>query len=68
MRLTDHDGNFARNKHVMIRRNYAREAVEAGLIKIKYMATDEIPADALTKAKGSKGLKANMKKIGLVEI
>ena len=51
----------------MIRKNYAREAVEAGLIKIKHMATDEIPADALTKWKGSRGLKANMKKIGLVE-
>ena len=64
--LTEKMGAFARNKHIMIRRNYTLEGVMDKVIKPAYMPTAEQPADMLTKDKPRRTLDANMKKIGLL--
>jgi hypothetical protein len=39
----------ARTKHIDIRHHFVREALEEGHIDVQYMATEEMPADVLTK-------------------
>ena len=38
------------NKHVALADHYAREQVELGIITVTYVSTDNMLADALTKA------------------
>ena len=38
-----------RSKHIDVRFHYIRECVEKGTIVVKYLSTDKMPADALTK-------------------
>jgi len=47
--LAGHDGSFQRNKHVLIKRNYTREAIADKVIKVVHRKTDKMPADLLTK-------------------
>ena len=63
--LTSRDGNLSRNKHVMIRRNFAKEAVDQDIIRLVRCSTDVMPADAMTKPKTPRALKEDMKIIGL---
>lgn len=39
-----------RTKHVDIRHHFVRERIEEGDVDVKYMSTEEMPADVLTKA------------------
>ena len=42
--------HYAKTKHIHIRHHFIRDQVEAGDIVIKYISTDKMLADALTKA------------------
>ena len=47
--LTQNPEHHARNKHIDGRYHYCREKVERGEIEVKYLSTDVMLADALTK-------------------
>jgi hypothetical protein len=47
--MTSNEGNFARNKHMLVRKNYVKEAVLDGVVKILYQPTECMTADMLTK-------------------
>ena len=42
--LTEKNGSFARNKHVMTRRNYTREAIQERIVKPVHEATGKMVA------------------------
>lgn len=41
---------YARTKHIDIRHYFVYEVVEAGLVRLEYLASEKMPADMLTKA------------------
>lgn len=47
--LSGNDGNFARNAHLLARRNFVKEGILEGEIVIKYVNTAEMYPDLLTK-------------------
>ena len=69
MSLNEKDGNFARNAHILIRRNYVKEAVIEGEVKTDYVPTTKMYTDLLTKPPESKDrLIADIKAMGLVKL
>jgi len=66
--LLTNDGAFARNKHIIIRENYAKEAISDGTITVHHKRTNEMSADMLTKFRTGQGLKSNMRDAGMVYI
>lgn len=40
------------SKHIDVRHHFVREVVEKGWVSVKYLQTDEMPADIFTKALG----------------
>jgi hypothetical protein len=66
--LLSNDGTFARNKHITIRENYAKEAISDGTITVHHKRTDEMNADMLTKFKSGQGLKSNMHDAGMIYV
>jgi hypothetical protein len=66
--MAEKDGSFARNKHVMIRRNYTREGIRDKIVVPAHKSTTKMPADMLTKAKVSRLLKVDMLAAGMTEI
>lgn len=49
-RLATNPVFHARTKHIDIRHHFVREIVDAGLIRLEHVASEEMPADVLTKA------------------
>lgn len=49
-RLTINPFFHARTKHINIRHHFVREVVESGQVVLGHVASDEMPADVLTKA------------------
>lgn len=49
MHTATNNSYSARTKHVDIKDKFIRENLDKGSIKLKYLATNEMPADALTK-------------------
>lgn len=47
--IAQNGGNFKRTKHLLVRESYVSERIQEGDITLKYLATDAIPADMLTK-------------------
>ena len=66
--LSQNEGNFARNKHLLIRRNKAREAVMNGTIDITYTPTQAMIADLGTKPLSSRQLLLHMSNIGMMTV
>lgn len=64
--LSENEGNFARNKHLLIRRNKAREGVISGIIKITYTPTEAMVADLGTKPLTLRQLLIHMTNIGMM--
>jgi hypothetical protein len=64
-----HEGetNFKRTKHLMIRENYTKERIEQGEIEIKYLPTEEMVADFLTKPLAKAKLKYFLDKLHIYE-
>lgn len=68
IRLSENEGNFARNKHLLIRRNKAKEGVLSGIIKITYTPTEAMVADLGTKPLALRQMLIHMFKIGMMVI
>jgi hypothetical protein len=66
--MAEKDGSFARNKHVLIRKNYTREGIRDKIVVPAHKDTTKKPADMLTKAKVSRLLKVDMLAAGMTEI
>ena len=66
--LTDKMGSFARNKHIIIRRNYTLEGIQEKVVRPLHMDTTKQPADMLTKDKSFRMLHMNMKQAGMVKL
>ena len=66
--LSENMGSWARNKHIIIRRNFTLEGIKLKEVKPVHIPTAQQPADMLTKDKGYRLLMENMKKIGLEKI
>ena len=64
--LSENEGNFARNKHLLIRRNKAKEAVLCGIIKITYTPTATMVADLGTKPLTLRQMSIHMFNIGMM--
>ena len=64
--LSENDGNFARNKHILIRRNKAKEAVLNGIIKITYTPTATMIADLGTKPLTLRQMLIHMHNMGMM--
>jgi len=47
--IAQNGGNFARTKHLLVKESYVAERIQDGDIVLKYLPTDEICADMLTK-------------------
>jgi len=52
--LTQRDGSFARNKHILVRGNFTREKVDEGIVRPVYLETANMVADMGTKPLGGK--------------
>ena len=61
-------GSFARNKHIVIRRNYTLEGIQEKIDKPVHLDTSKQPADMLTKDKPYRLLYFNMKQAGMERI
>ena len=43
-------GNFKRTKHLIIKHSFVKERISTGKMEVKYLPTNDMPADMLTKA------------------
>ena len=62
------DGVFARNKHIIIRRNYARKGLEQKLVKFEHTPTAKMAAEFLTKVKGRTGIDEDIARVGMIDM
>jgi hypothetical protein len=62
----ENDLTFARNKHLMIRRNKAKEAVVSGLIRVIHVPTERMLADLGTKPLPLRQLLTHMSNAGMM--
>jgi hypothetical protein len=51
--IATNGGNFKRTKHLLVKDSYLKERITEGDITLKYLSTDRMPADILTKATSS---------------
>ena len=61
-------GNFARTKHLLVKRNKAREGVETGVSIISYCPTENMRADVGTKPLSRRVILSHMKALGFMSI
>ena len=66
--MSENDGSFARNKHLIIRRNKAKEAVMSGLIKVIHVPTNAMIADLGTKPLSLRMLLTHMANAGMMRL
>ena len=66
--LTANEGNFMKNKHVKIRRNFVKEQVIKGTVEVRYQPTDKMVADMGTKSVTSTVLERHMDAINMVRL
>ena len=52
IKIVHQPGNSGKTKHISLRYNIVRELCANGIIKVQYLATEEMIADILTKALG----------------
>ena len=64
--LTANQGNFARTKHLLVRRNFVKEQIEAGNILVRYKSTNDMVADLGTKPLPAAKMIKHMKDLGMV--
>ncbi len=66
--LTANEGNFVRNGHVKIRRNYVKEEVIKGKVLVLYQRTEDMVADISTKPVTSTILNRHMDALNMVRL
>lgn len=60
------NSNFhARTKHIDVRHHFIREVRDSGILKLKYLPTDKMPADVLTKSLGGTKHRECLKNLGM---
>jgi hypothetical protein len=65
--MTRRNGTFARTKHVLIRKNFTREAVENGDTKWHFVRTANLMPDMLTKCVPRSTMLKHMKAVGMMD-
>eukprot|EP00742_Colponemidia_sp_Colp-10_P002552 GILJ01002727.1.p2 GENE.GILJ01002727.1~~GILJ01002727.1.p2 ORF type:complete len:509 (+),score=47.37 GILJ01002727.1:627-2153(+) len=60
--------NHSRTKHIDIQHHFIRDLIESNVIAMKYLQTEEMPADLLTKPLSKEKHEFCMKKLGLFSI
>ena len=63
--LAEHGSNFARTKHLLVKKNKAKEAILDGIIKVRFTPTECMIADLGTKPLSRRALLLHMKNAGL---
>jgi hypothetical protein len=66
--LLAHEGNFLKNRHVKIRRNFVKEQIIKGKVEVRYQPTERMVADIGTKAVTSTVLERHMDAINMVKL
>jgi hypothetical protein len=66
--LTANEGNFVKNRHVKIRRNYVKEQVIKGKVLVLYQRTEDMVADIGTKPVTSTVLNRHMDALNMVRL
>jgi hypothetical protein len=66
--LTENMGSFARNKHIMIRRNYTLEGIADKVVRPVHKEGIAMPSDVLTKVKVGSGLARDMAGAGMTKL
>jgi hypothetical protein len=61
-------GNFARTKHLLVKRNKAREGVESGISVIQYCPTENMRADVGTKPLSRRFIFSHLRALGFMSI
>ena len=64
--LSENGPNFARTKHLLIKRNFAKQGVLNGICEIKYTPTEAMCADMGTKPLSYRQLMIHLKKMGFM--
>ena len=64
--MTANQGNFARTKHLLVRRNFIKEQIDASNILVRYQSTDDMTADLGTKPLAAPHMAKHMKDLELV--
>lgn len=65
IKLSGSDGYHSRTKHIDVRHHFVRDKVHGGVIEVRYIQTDVMVADALTKATTHSKLAYCSSKMGL---
>jgi hypothetical protein len=66
--LTTNEGNFLKNRHIKIRRNFVKEQIIKGRVEVRYQPTDKMVADIGTKPVTSTALERHMNTINMVRL
>ena len=66
--LTANEGNFVKNRHVKIRRNYVKEQVIKGKVTVLYQRSEDMVADIGTKPVTSTVLNRHMDTLNMVRL
>jgi len=66
--LQEHEGKFARNKHIIIRDNYTKELIIHNLVKLIQRETEYLEADMLTKIVVLQLMLKHMARCGMIYI
>ena len=66
--IASQGGHFKRLKHLLVRDVFVKERIEHGDIMLRYLSTDTMPADMLTKALTAPKLEQNMAFVGVRQI
>ena len=66
--LTANEGNFVKNRHVKIRRNYVKEQVIKGKVLVLYQRSEDMIADIGTKPVTSTMLNRHMDSLNMVRL
>ena len=64
--LAEHDANFARTKHMLIKKNRAKEGIVNGVIAVRITPTEFMVADLGTKPLSLRILLLHLKNIGIL--
>jgi hypothetical protein len=66
--LTANEGNFVKNRHVKIRRNFVKEQVIKGKVDVLYQPTADMTADIGTKSVTSTALTRHMETLNMFKL
>lgn len=66
--IAKNGGNFARTKHLLVKRNKAKEGVDTGITEIKYIPTESMRADMGTKPLSFRNIVSHLRGLGFMKL